>query len=107
MIKLMRPVIDFLNRLAIERKNRDEDARILQSVVENAKHHEIADVKVSPSFKAPQVIPIIEKAPELSRISYLRPKKEIQRAKKILNVSTAPEVGQKTFEYFYKRECQE
>jgi hypothetical protein len=107
MIKLMRPVIDFLNRLAAEKKTKDEDERVLESVLVSANARELSELEVRQSFQSPRAALAREKPPEMGRIYYLKPKKEIEVARKKLNVSSAKQVGEKTFEYFYKRECEE
>jgi hypothetical protein len=107
MIKLMRPVVDFLNSLAKERKMKPEDERPLETVVGSAQRFELSEVKARRIFQSPKLSPVVEKSPELGRISYYKPKREIAKAKKKLQVSTAREVGERTFEYFYKRECED
>jgi hypothetical protein len=107
MIKLMRPIIDFLNKLASERKTLGDEERELQAAVSRATPLELTRVRVRKVFKAPEVSLSREKPPELGTISYLKPIKEIEIAKKKLKVSTRKHVGEKTFEYFYKRECEE
>jgi hypothetical protein len=107
MIKLTRPVIVFLNSLANERKTLDEDERVLQNAIEKAKPQDVDDVSVSRSFKSPAPAPMREQSPDLTRISYRRPEKEVAVAKKKLKVSSARLVGEKSFEYFYKMECED
>jgi hypothetical protein len=107
MIKLMRPVIDFLNRLATERKTEDEDDRVLEATIQKAKVADVESVSVAKAFKAPLIVPTKPPSPEMVRISYLRLHKQVLKAKKKLGVSTSREVGEKTFDYFYKTECEE
>jgi len=108
MIKLMRPVIDFLNALASEKKVQNEDERTLQMTIDAAKSSDITEVQVSHAFKSPKVSSVRTPAePELTRIAYWKPKKQADEVKKKLKVSTSRQIGEKTFEYFYKRECEE
>jgi len=107
MIKLMRPIIDFLNKLSSERKTQEDEDRVLQAAVAAAKPQEVARVQTRRIFKAPEVALPRVTPPELGRISYMKLIKEIELAKKKLKVSTRTQVGEKTFEYFYKRECEE
>lgn len=107
MVRLMRPVIDFLNKLATEKAIKDEDNRMLDISVNAAKPHELSQITKQRIFKAPIARARIEPPPDTVRICYARLKKEIDEAKKKLKVSSARAVGEKTFEYFYERECEE
>jgi hypothetical protein len=84
-----------------------EEERPLETAVGSAKASELSEVKVRLIFHAPKTTAVKEKSPELGHISYWKPKGEIAAARKKLQVSTAKQVGEKTFEYFYKQECED
>ena len=105
MIKLMRPVIDFLNRLDAEKGQEMSDDKPLESLVKVAMPKELKEIGQRSLFLAPQ--PTKQKlAPETARIQYSRPLREVRKAQKALKVRSLREVGEKTFDYFYERECQ-
>ena len=107
MIKLMRPVIDFLNRLATEKNLKSDDKSPLETAVDAAGAVELKKLQVRHTFQSPKTAPVKIKSPDLGRISYWKPKDEIEAARKKLQVSSGKQVGEKTFEYFYKRECED
>lgn len=102
MVLAMRPVIDFLNALDREA---DSDAAstsgpTLASRVESAKPTALAQVAKNPVF----IYPTAQPAPRVGRISYSKPKPDIDRLKRFLRVSSAREVGERTFDYFVEAE---
>jgi len=105
MLKLMRPVIDFLNKLDSE-KNLETDEKPLQESVSTATATSVACIQTSSTFKAPKPSPR-PPLPRLGRIMYNRPVEQIEKIKKILKVTTYKAVGEETFDYFYDRECEE
>lgn len=100
MTNLMRPVIDFLNRLDAET---DAPAKPLTRVVEKAKLVSVQEVRTSPIFSGPTSNQPVQQV--LYKIQYNKPKKQIEAAQRVLRVSTTRQVGEKTFDYFYEREC--
>jgi len=102
MVSLMRPVIDFLNRLDDEtdREAANSTGPTLASLVEEATPVSVSAVAANPTFKYPKG----ERPPRAGRISYTRPKADIERAKTHLSVSTAREVGEHTFDYWVRSE---
>lgn len=105
MINLMRPVIDFLNKLK-EEKESEADSKPLEEAVQNAVMAKVSVVKTSKVFTAPK--PKTRRVESnLGRIQYNKPLEEIEQVKKCLNVSTLREVGEKTFDYFLQMECEE
>jgi hypothetical protein len=105
MIKLMRPVIDFLNRLDREKGPEITDDKPLESAVNSAKPAQLEDVASRPVFLAPKPA-IARPVPQTGRIQYSKPLDQIRSAQKALKVYTLGGVGEKTFDYFYKRECE-
>ena len=103
MLEIMRPVIDFLNKLDSEKKEEEEDNQVLDAAVKAAKTVSIGSIIPTKSFVAPTPKPI-KKQPTTGKISFSKPLSEIQLVKEHLGVSTNKEVGEKTFEYFIKWE---
>ena len=99
MITLMRPIIDFLNRLDAEIQTAGGP---LTDAVENATYHKLGEVKYSQVFLSPE--PKAATGPASKRITYSKPIEQIELVKKSLQVESNKEVGEKTFEYFLKRE---
>lgn len=109
MIKLMRPIIDFLNALHQERqrKKEDTDELPLANAVRAAKRVTLAEVSTAGSFVAPKREPKPRMAPKMGRITYSKPRAEINRVGKCLGVRKHEDVGKMTFEYFLEMECSE
>ena len=105
MIKLMRPVINFLNRLDAE-KDKEPDDRLLEEEVKRATLAKLSDVATSERFLAPKPVPR-PRLPRKGRIQYSKPIDEIDRVKRVLKVKTHREAGEKTFEYFLQMECED
>jgi len=106
MLTLMRPVIDFLNRLDAEKKEVEADYRPLNDAVDKAQPASVAEVRTSSHFVSPKPAPR-PTLPRLGRITYNKPLDKIDKVKKALKVSTLKDVGEKTFDYFYERECED
>ena len=98
----VRPVIDFLNRLDDEtdREAVNTTGPTLASLVDEAKPVRVSAVAANPMFKYPKG----ERPPRAGRICYTRPKADIDRAKERLDVSTAREVGERSFDYWVRAE---
>lgn len=108
MIKLMRPVIDFLNQLdrEVEAERQTGAPTPLNDAVESAEAVPLASVAVAPRFVAP-VVKGPRAKPATRRIQYSKPTEQVEKAMERLNVSTITAVGEKTFEYYYRLECQD
>jgi len=98
-------VINFLNKLDAE-KDIKTDVRPLEKAVTTARTASVAYVPTSSTFMAPTPKPK-PKLPKTGRITYNKPVDQIDKVKKVLKVTTYKEVGEKTFDYFYERECEE
>jgi hypothetical protein len=103
MMQATRPVIDFLNDLKAEKEGAEEGAAPgpLDAALQKAK---AVDVETLPKRSA-FVWPVARRTktpPDTQSIQYRRPVREIQRARKLLRVTTNREVGERTFEYFLK-----
>jgi hypothetical protein len=104
MITLMRPVIDFLNALDAE-KIVESDRKPLQKAVAKAATAPLNEVKTWNTFLSPKPTPR-PPAQRVGFIQYNKPIEKIARVKKVLRVSSLKKVGEKTFDYFYQRECE-
>ncbi|HUT35267.1 MAG TPA: ATP-binding protein [Planctomycetota bacterium] len=110
MKSLMRPVIDFLNRLKEEKQGQQDPGEKgpLEILVESAVPKPVGDVATRSAFDMPKVrIPKKPKGPVMQRIQYDKPLEQVSRAKLALGVRSFKEVGEKTFEYWYDSECPE
>ncbi len=106
MILALRQVIDFLNQLDKENDTEDKPLTEMISNAASASVLELGNVRNS-SFKfTPPKPKVIE---PMQTISYKKPKKEIERAKKLLkergeDSNTNESVGKLTFDYFMNSE---
>lgn len=104
MIVLMRPVIDFLNRLKQEERAAQEDGETpLADAVEDANAVTLSRIKTQPTFTAPRYVAV--RRPKTSgTISYSRPLEDIRKIQRALKATSYREVGEKTFDYFMNSE---
>ena len=109
MMTLMRPVIDFLNRLKEEKTGRQDsdDKGPLQSALEEASSTAVTDVTTRPLFSAPTSKAKLISGPKMQRIQYDASLDQVEAVKKAINASSWKEVGEKTFQYFFKAEVEE
>ena len=98
---LMRPVIDFLNKLKVEKE--ESNAGPLQELLSAARKSELTALAPRPKFVVPKVAPPKPK-PSIQRIQYDVPAAKAQEIKQHLRASTWVAVGQYTFDYFYDAE---
>jgi hypothetical protein len=112
MIKMMHPIIEYLKKL--KASNNDEDADVeddrenLERRIQETSVQRVSSIDESTltdRFHAPPLNMI--RKPDTQKIQYTKPISQIKKAKDVLNVSTLKEVGEKTFEYFYKAECED
>lgn len=107
MITLMRPVIDFLNQLDREKdKPIDDDYKPLDTALRSSNPVKLDTLPDQTKFVSPKPSP----PPPLiliGRIVYNKPKKLIDKMKKVMKVTKQAEVGSKSFDYFFARECEE
>jgi hypothetical protein len=104
MVVAMLPVIRFLDRLDQERTKAQGDSW-LDKVIESAPPTQLGNLEGSGTFQAPDRPPTPARVTQ--RIQYDRPKDKIDRVKKALRVSSAKAVGEGTFDYFFKRVCED
>jgi hypothetical protein len=106
MTQMMRPVIDFLNRLDSEKDREDEDGPgPLSIAVKKAKPVALESISHAVTFRW-HGKEKTKTGPKPGRIQYDRPVKKIQDVKDALKVGTYKEVGERTFDYFYELECE-
>ena len=109
MTTLMRPVLDFLRKLATERadvEKGDIEKSLLEESVNGATPTDYLDLKEKGNFVPPQFAPL-PRGPRTGRIQYNKPVDDIKKIKKFFRVTTYAAVGEKTFDYFMKMECEE
>ncbi|MDM8552053.1 ATP-binding protein [Desulfobacterales bacterium HSG2] len=104
MISIMRPIIDFLNKLSREMKS-DEAEKPLLDVLESASPKPLQELTPSEVFIRPTVG--VSRGPKTGTILYRKPLEDIKVLKRALGVWTQKEVGERTFEYFFKHECKD
>lgn len=114
MIDMMKPVTSFLKRLKsnpydAENGNGGEEyetEKNLYDYVNDAQLLNISSINKTEllrRFKAPEVK--ITRRANTQKIQYNMHVEKIEQAKEVLQVSSLKEVGEKTFEYFYRMEC--
>jgi hypothetical protein len=110
MMKLMRPVVDFCNKLKEEKEHKGDDASRgpLETMVESSAAKPVAKITPREFFQLPRVKPPpAYSGPVLQRIQYDRPLSKVNEVKKALGVRSFVQVGEKTFDYFYNAEVAE
>jgi hypothetical protein len=109
MIEISRPVIEFLSRLEKERVDRlagnADDEPLLNAInaATEVRAEQVVEVK---QFVSPPA-PVRPSGPQMSRIQYSKRTDLVNKAKRLLGVSTFTAVGEKTFEYFLRNEGEE
>lgn len=105
MIDMTKPILGFLNKLKEERKRlpEGEDTPTERSFKAKAKNTKLAELQKTKAFKAP---PVVSKSEDFVEIYYTRPKKVAQLVKKQLDVRTYQQVGEETFDYYLRMECE-
>ena len=98
---MMRPVIDFLNRLKDEKA--ESDVGPLQGLLAGAIKRKLDDLAPRAAFRVPKQ-PLVSTSPAMQRIQYSVPKEKAQDVKRHLGLPTWVAVGQYTFDYFYDAE---
>ena len=104
MVELMRPVIDFLNRVDREKEVNESD-QVLTKTVDKAKLVQLQFTDEQTTFLSPESKPDAEEAQAIRRISYQVSAEKFDEVKGSLGATSNKEVGEKTFEYYYDLEC--
>ncbi len=107
MMKLMRPVVDFLNKLKDEKQNKDDPDEMgpLEKLVDGATPIALEKAPTRPVFTPP--VTKAESKPcevQMQRIQYDMPYDKVIEVKKALRARSYKEVGAGTFDYFYHAE---
>lgn len=106
MVQMMRPVIDFLNRLDAEKELELKD-RYLTKSIEAARQLKLESIPAAALFSAPAAtLRRKTSGPKVRRIQYDKEDDKIEAVKKALGVTTLKEVGEGTFDYFFDLECE-
>jgi len=114
MVKVARPFIDFLSDKYNKQKEKidekedelsvsiDKDSKEEKGIIETS----IDDTKTEyqSTFTPPETAIVTRPVIPQSRISFYKPKRQVDIMKKILRVRTNWEVGEKTFDYFWESE---
>ncbi|MBF9351914.1 MULTISPECIES: ATP-binding protein [Mycobacteroides] len=105
LIELTRPVIDFLNALDGEKDHPDrvDLERMVLSAERQKGATPLHQIPASPRFTSPERAPV-PKAEVTNAIQYARPAIQVAKVKKRLKVKSNREVGEGTFDYFYRAE---
>ena len=106
MISVMRPIIDFLNQLSREVESEDVE-RPLAEALEGAAPIPLAELDLRRAFAAPVRPRVVKTGPRTGVISYRRTLEQIKTAQEALGVWTQKEVGEGTFDYFFRLECED
>lgn len=98
MVTMMRPVIDFLNALKEDLTGEEFEVTVGR-----------VDKKKLSAFEGPERAfywkPAASPPVRQGRVSYQKPLEEINRVKASLGATTNKEVGERTFDYYLKVEC--
>ena len=101
MIRMTVPVTRFLNRLDKAKTQGDE---WLPNVVERARYVDLRALHDCEVFKQPDDRPY---RADVVTIKYARPEEQVKAAMSALKVRSRQAVGEKTFDYFYERVCED
>ncbi len=107
MVKLMRPVVDFLNKLSLEKKESKElgERGQLEKIVTESKCQTVEKVSTRDFFEPPKVIVRkVPDGPKMRKIQYEVKEDDAREVRDALIATSWKQVGIKTFNYFYDAE---
>lgn len=108
MQRIIKPILDFLRKLDEERsvsKSEGADDGPLETERKNGEMTLLSKLNPVDIFKAP--VPVMKrKLPDIQRIQYSVEKNVFIKVKNNLNAKSITEVGERTFQYYYKMECE-
>ena len=105
--EVMRPILNFMYKIAEEKKNSDDsdEDTPLEKIIKETNLVSLDSITEEQEFSAPLDIP-----PPVNnvRISYSKPKEEVDKLKRALGgINRNSELGKLTFEYVFRRECED
>ncbi len=106
MMRLMRPVVDFLNKLkdeVAERERSDAKQGPLELLLQNSKPIALPKVQLRSTFSFPTATKATKKV-DMQRICFERRRDEVALVKKSLGETNASEIGGLLFDYYYNAE---
>ncbi|MCX6833754.1 MAG: hypothetical protein NTW07_01240, partial [candidate division Zixibacteria bacterium] len=105
MVRLMRPVVDFLNKLKFEKEGKDDagEAGPLETMVQESEDLPLFEVKTRKEFTTPRV-QRRRRDIETQKIQYTRLREDIEKVKKHANVTSLKKVGEITFDFYLHNE---
>lgn len=105
MIKAARPIIDYIYEIKSiqnqEVEALEEEISKPEDITYNPKNEEVINFNTNNAFSAPKVSNSVSTT---AKISYSKDKEQIDKVKRMLEVKTNREVGEKTFEYYLSME---
>lgn len=105
MIEMTKPVLKFLSDLAKERATESKQ-HPLDDALKAASLQQVQSLTKRSCFVAPEPAQA-PAGPKMQRIQYSKPAAEVERVKKRLRVKSFTAVGEETFDYYLKYECEE
>lgn len=99
MIEIMRPIIDFLNEVDAESETEDENEKILTKAISRAALVPVRSVQRAGGFVQPQRS--VQRGPAMARISYHRPRQQVDELKVALGLPYDKTVGERSFDLAY------
>lgn len=111
MMKLAKPVITFLRKVAQEKRKDEEGEKPrhqpLNDEIKKSEEKWLSDLSLSEqAFEIPEPETPTEPEPKTNLICYRKLQDEVNKVKRQLKVRSNKEVGEKTFEYYYKHEIE-
>ena len=107
LINMMKPVIQFLRALRKEQSDDTLEERILETAIDTSTALSLKDISNNDVFQYPLPGTTTRSSSPYKSIKYVKHIDQINLVKKELGLSTNKEVGEKTFEYFWKMEFEE
>jgi hypothetical protein len=98
MVEMMRPVIDFLNRLDDDIDENTRDGSALFGHVAKASHVSGDTLAEKRVFQAPKASQVATKGPRMRKVQYSRPQSDIEFLQDALDVDSGKAVGELTFD---------
>ena len=104
MVEMMRPVIDFLNRLDDDIDENTKDGSALHEHVAKAAHISGDTLREKRAFQAPKASQVRPRGPRTVKIQYSKPVTDVEFLQDALDVNSAKAVGELTFEMILRKQ---